>query len=71
IETKGTGKPTSFDRLLWRHGIRPQAMSKFNVGLSLLVPELPANRWHRVRTRLDTLADRIPAPVPPEALAAD
>ncbi|MGC4193094.1 MAG: polyphosphate polymerase domain-containing protein [Thermomicrobiales bacterium] len=67
IETKGSGKPTSFDRLLWRQGVRPQPMSKFNVGLALLVPELPANRWHRVRTRLDAIADHIPAP----ALAAD
>jgi hypothetical protein len=69
IETKGPGKPTSFDRLLWRYGIRPQPMSKFNVGLSLLTPSLPANRWHRVRTRLDAIADRTPAS--PPALAAD
>jgi hypothetical protein len=69
IETKGPGKPVSFDRLLWRQGIRPQPMSKFNVGLSLLVPELPANRWHRVRTRLDAIADRRPTPT--LSLAAD
>ncbi|MGC4106213.1 MAG: polyphosphate polymerase domain-containing protein [Thermomicrobiales bacterium] len=69
IETKGTGRPTSFDRLLWRHGVRPQAMSKFNVGLALLIPDLPANRWHRIRTRLDAVADRTPAPM--LAFAAD
>lgn len=52
IETKGTGGPTSVDRLLWRHGYRPESMSKFASGLSLLVPSLPANRWHRLRARL-------------------
>jgi hypothetical protein len=52
IETKGAGGPTAVDRLLWRHGFRPVSMSKFAAGLSLLVPELPANRWHRLRERL-------------------
>lgn len=76
VETKGAGKPTSFDRLLWRDGFRPTSMSKFAAGLSLLLPELPANRWHRVRQRLlaeaqptspDLLNRACPAPV--EALA--
>ena len=52
IETKGAGRPTAVDRLLWRHGFRPVAMSKFACGLSLLVPALPANRWHRLRHQL-------------------
>ncbi len=52
IETKGAGRPTAVDRLLWRHGFRPVAISKFACGLILLVSELPANRWHRLRTRL-------------------
>jgi hypothetical protein len=52
IETKGRGGPTSLDRLLWRNGHRPVSMSKFACGLSLLVPELPANRWRRVRDQL-------------------
>jgi hypothetical protein len=52
IETKGTGGPTPVDRLLWRHGYRPEAMSKFACGLNLLTPNLPANRWHRLRNRL-------------------
>ena len=52
IETKGAGGPTSLDRLLWRNGHRPAAMSKFASGLSLLIPELPANRWHRIRNQL-------------------
>lgn len=52
VETKGAGQPTSVDRLLWRAGIRPVSISKFACGLSLLHPELPANRWTRIRTRL-------------------
>ncbi len=52
IETKGAGRPTAVDRLLWRHGFRPVSVSKFACGLSLLVPGLPANRWHRLRARL-------------------
>jgi hypothetical protein len=52
IESKGIGGPTTLDRLLWRNGYRPVSMSKFACGLSLLVPELPANRWRRVRNQL-------------------
>jgi hypothetical protein len=59
VETKGAGKPTSFDRLLWRNGYRPRSMSKFTAGLSLLAPDLPANRWHRVRERLIAEAEPI------------
>lgn len=69
IETKGPGHPTSFDSLLWRHGVRPESMSKFTIGRSLLVPDLPANRWHRIRTRLDAVA--CPTPTPTLLLAAD
>ncbi|HUF84285.1 MAG TPA: polyphosphate polymerase domain-containing protein [Acidimicrobiia bacterium] len=52
VETKGSGRPTPVDRLLWRHGYRPVSISKFACGLGLLVPALPANRWHRLRNRL-------------------
>ena len=52
VETKGTGSPTPIDRLLWANGHRPVSISKFAAGLSLLVPELPSNRWHRVHSRL-------------------
>ncbi len=52
VETKGPGKPTSLDRLLWRRGIRPTSISKFTAGLGLLMPSLPSNRWHRVLGRL-------------------
>ena len=52
IETKGAGQATAIDRLLWRMGCRPSSMSKFAAGLSLLHPELPANRWHRIREHM-------------------
>lgn len=52
VETKGAGGPTSVDRLFWRAGIRPVSISKFASGLSLLSPDLPANRWHRLRGQL-------------------
>ena len=52
IETQGLGRPTTVDRLLWRRGFRPVAMSKFAIGLTLLVPHLPANRWYRLRRQL-------------------
>jgi hypothetical protein len=57
IETKGPGGPTSVDRLLWWQGFRPASISKFACGMSLLHPELPANRWHRLRNRLETGQD--------------
>lgn len=57
VETKGPGRPTEVDHALWRRGHRPLTMSKFTVGLSLLLPDLPANRWHRTRTRLEQAAE--------------
>jgi hypothetical protein len=59
VETKGPGGPTSVDRLLWRNGFRPVSISKFACGMSLLHPELPANRWHRLRDRLESGQDLI------------
>jgi hypothetical protein len=51
VETKSTGAPTAADRLLWRTGTRPVAISKYAVGMAALDPSLPANRWNRVLTR--------------------
>jgi hypothetical protein len=62
VETKGAGPPTVADRLLWRQGVRPQSISKFAISLSLLIPDLPANRWHRLRNRLDDAAVRTTVP---------
>jgi hypothetical protein len=51
VETKSAGPPTAADRLLWRAGARPTAMSKYAVGMAVLDPTLPANHWNRVLTR--------------------
>ncbi|WP_323794095.1 polyphosphate polymerase domain-containing protein [Nocardioides sp.] len=51
IETKTTGARTGVDRALWAQGHRPTRISKYATGLALLLPDLPAHRWHRVRTQ--------------------
>ncbi|PYG02179.1 VTC domain-containing protein [Georgenia satyanarayanai] len=53
VETKTASTASAVDRLLWAHGHRPTAVSKFATGLALLHPDLPANRWHRTVRRLD------------------
>lgn len=50
VETKSVGGRGP-DRVLWDLGHRPARISKYGTGLSLLDPDLPAHRWHRVRTR--------------------
>lgn len=47
VETKSGAAPSALDKHLWRAGIRPSRISKFATGMALLIPELPANRWHR------------------------
>ena len=51
VETKTCGAPCAADQLLWRDGHRPTVMSKYCTGLAALVPELPANKWHRTLQR--------------------
>ena len=51
VETKSTGAPTAADRLLWRTGTRPVAISKYAVGMAALDPSLPANHWNPVLKR--------------------
>jgi hypothetical protein len=51
VETKSAARPGRADRALQRLGARPQSVSKYCVGVALLHPELPANRWHRVLRR--------------------
>jgi hypothetical protein len=51
VETKTPGPPSVLDRVLWRAGLRPVAASKYCIGLAALVPELPANKWHRILRR--------------------
>ena len=48
LETKSADGPTPVDRTLWAAGHRPDRFSKYAVGLALLHPDLPANRWHRI-----------------------
>jgi hypothetical protein len=48
VESKSAGGPTVVDKLLWRHGHRPDSISKYCVGLAALHPELPSNKWRRV-----------------------
>lgn len=52
IETKGSGRPTQADRILWRLGYRPVSLSKYAVGMCVLNAALPANRWHRLRRHI-------------------
>lgn len=51
IETKSSGRPSDVDRLLWRHGHRPDAISKYGTGLAALRGDLPDNKWTRVLRR--------------------
>lgn len=48
LETKSGSGPGELDRLLWRLGHRPRPLSKYAVGMALLHPSLPSNRWHRL-----------------------
>lgn len=59
VETKSGSAPGQLDRHLWHHGIRPSRISKFATGMATLMPELPANRWHR------TLRHNMPQPTNP------
>lgn len=52
VESKSPGHLTTFDRWLSRNGYRPQAVSKFCIGVATLHPDLPHNKWSRA-IRLD------------------
>ncbi|MCB7136189.1 polyphosphate polymerase domain-containing protein [Cellulosimicrobium marinum] len=67
VETKGGSTPSDLDRLLWRHGHRPERISKYGTGLALLRPDLPDGPWRRVIRRHLTDA---PAGVPTRRLPA-
>jgi hypothetical protein len=51
VETKTGGRPCAVDLALWGLGCRPMALSKYGVGMAVLDPSLPANRWNRVLRR--------------------
>ncbi|UJP09948.1 VTC domain-containing protein [Microbacterium sp. KUDC0406] len=57
VETKSGQRTGVVDRLLWAHGVRPEAISKYGTGLAALRPDLPSNKWARVlRRRFQTAA---------------
>ena len=51
VETKTGSTPSSTDRLLWRHGVRPVRLSKYGTGMAALHTDLPATPWRRVLDR--------------------
>ncbi|TYL45716.1 polyphosphate polymerase domain-containing protein [Nocardioides sp. BGMRC 2183] len=63
VETKSGARPSEVDRLLWRCGFRPTAISKYGVGLAGLDPSLPRLKWHR------TLDRHLDLPRPVERIA--
>ncbi|MFE5027335.1 VTC domain-containing protein [Streptomyces sp. NPDC056656] len=55
VETKGTARCAPADRCLLALGARPVSISKYVIGLALLVPGLPDNNMRRLaRTRFHT-----------------
>jgi hypothetical protein len=47
VESKTVGVAGPADSVLWRLGQRPVSLSKYCVGMALVRPDLPANRWNR------------------------
>ncbi|GAA2550870.1 VTC domain-containing protein [Winogradskya consettensis] len=51
VETKTLAAAAEADRLLWAHGHRPIAISKYATGLAALRPHLPSGPWRRLLRR--------------------
>jgi hypothetical protein len=47
LESKTMGAASPLDHALCRLGYRPVSLSKYCVGMAVLDPALPANRWNR------------------------
>jgi hypothetical protein len=47
VESKTVGVAATADTVLWRLGQRPMPLSKYCIGMALMRPDLPANRWNR------------------------
>jgi VTC domain len=63
VESKTTGADSPVDRALRRLGSRPLSLSKYCVGMAVLDPRLPANRWNReLRAHFDWTPSRPDAP---------
>lgn len=69
LESKTVGAEAPFDRVLRQLGSRPLSLSKYCVGMAVLDPRLPANRWNReLRTYFDWVPCRDNS-APPAACA--
>jgi hypothetical protein len=63
LESKTVGPASPVDRALHRMGSRPTSLSKYCVGMAVLDPRLPANRWNReLRTHFGWTPQRQEAP---------
>ncbi len=51
VETKTQDGAGHCDRWLWSQRLRPTSISKYCVGIAMLVPEAVSNPWHRVMRR--------------------
>lgn len=51
VETKTRYAAAESDRVLWAHGHRPLAISKYATGLAALRPDLPSAPWRRLLRR--------------------
>ncbi|MFI5932560.1 polyphosphate polymerase domain-containing protein [Actinoplanes sp. NPDC051494] len=51
VETKTRTVAAEADRLLWAHGHRPIAISKYATGLAAMRPDLPSGPWRRLLRR--------------------
>lgn len=51
VETKSGITPSPIDRWLWRHGARPERISKYSTALAVMHPGMYSNRWHRTIAR--------------------
>lgn len=47
LESKTVGSESRIDRVLRSLGSRPVSLSKYCIGMAVLDPRLPANRWNR------------------------
>lgn len=63
LETKSADGRGAADQLLAAMGIRELSISKYCVGIAMLHPYLPANKWHRVlRQHFSWSREQKPAP---------
>lgn len=60
VETKSAHAPSTADRWLWTHHLRPTKISKYGTGLATIHPELAGNKWHRVTARHWQRDPRVP-----------